>query len=55
MNFTTTEFWMFGIIGMMVLFGICAFVLNNMGKKRREQSGGQPAQPPAENGDGPAE
>ena len=24
MTFTTTEFWMFGIIGMMCLFGIFA-------------------------------
>lgn len=35
MEFTTTEFWMFGIMGMMALFGICAAVLSGMGKKRR--------------------
>lgn len=35
MAFTTTEFWMFGIMGMMVLFGICAALLNHIGKKRR--------------------
>ncbi|MGL5511683.1 MAG: hypothetical protein ACRDBM_00385 [Sporomusa sp.] len=40
MVFTTTEFWMFGIIGMMILFGICAAVLSSMGKKRRDDAQG---------------
>lgn len=32
MTFGATEFWMFGIMGMMCLFGICAAVFSHMGK-----------------------
>lgn len=35
MTFTTTEFWMFGIIGMMCLFGVFAGIFAHMGKNRR--------------------
>lgn len=34
MVITTTELWMFGIIGMMVLFGVCAAIFSNMGKNK---------------------
>ncbi|MCC8123136.1 MAG: hypothetical protein LIO58_06325 [Oscillospiraceae bacterium] len=36
MEFTTTVLWMFGIMGMMVLFGVCAAILSRLGKKNRE-------------------
>ena len=32
MEITTTEIWMFGIIALMVLFGIFAVVFSSMGK-----------------------
>ena len=34
MTFTTTEFWMFGIIGMMCLFGIFAGIFSSPRKKK---------------------
>lgn len=32
---TMTQAWMIGIIGLMVVFGICALVFRSMGKKRQ--------------------
>lgn len=37
MEITTTTIWMFGIIAMMVLFGVCAAIFDNLGKKRENQ------------------
>ena len=34
MVITTTELWMFGIIGMMILFGICAGVFSKLGNNK---------------------
>ena len=34
MQFTTTEFWMFGIIGMMLLFGLCSVIFSKLSKDK---------------------
>lgn len=32
---TTTQGWMFGIMGLMVAFGVCAGIFSAMGKKNK--------------------
>jgi len=33
---TMTQFWMIGIIGLMVIFGICGGIFYHLGKKNEE-------------------
>lgn len=34
MTFGATEYWMFGIMAMMCLFGVCAGVFSSLRKKK---------------------